>query len=581
MNSMKSMNSLAQESDRSRSTERLALLLVPILFLVIFILPLGLRPLVVPDEARYAVIPAEMIETGEWVVPHLLGVRYFEKPVLGYWMTAVSFLGFGENAFALRLPAALSTGFSACLLMMFVRRWTRRWDLAALTALVFMTLVEVVILGTTAILDAPFTAMVTASITCFFFGWRATGPPRFGWLIASGIACGCAFLTKGFLAVAIPGIVLAPWLLWQREWRSLFTLPLIPGITAILIVLPWGLAIHDRAPEFWDYFFWVEHINRYTGGVEAQHPQPWWFFVPIFAAGLFPWIFSLPLVIVGIRRLPIKSAEIRLLLCWTFIPLVFFSISSGKLPTYILPCFAPAAALITLGLVEFFKSAPYKRTYGEWILIPLGVLLLAITPFMPLDPSIGSAWNDGGEWRLAVLAIGIIAWGFFDHRSQRTASSTRRVLLGTLGPALIFAVSPACMPTGWMKISKAPMAWLEPFSELTNQSLVLVDGSLVHSARWAWPDAEIRLFSSPGELTWGVTNFEEHADWFVEDSEFPAFLDAATLDRPLVVLTKDTERQRTWFEEVVAARKIPAPAYHVERGILLTVWPAEALPVAP
>jgi 4-amino-4-deoxy-L-arabinose transferase len=575
------MNSISPMPERSRSTQRLALFLVPILFIGIFILPLGLRPLVVPDETRYAVIPAEMIDTGEWIVPHLLGVRYFEKPVLGYWMTAVSFLGFGENAFALRFPAALMTGFSAGVLMMFVRRWTGRWDLAAIAAMVFMTSLEVSILGTTAILDAPFTGMVTASIAFFFFGWRATGPPRFGWLVASGLACGCAFLTKGFLAIAIPGIVLAPWLLWQREWRSLFTLPWVPGITAILVVLPWGLAVHDRAPEFWDYFFWVEHINRYTGGADAQHPQGWWFFIPIFALGLFPWILTLPFVILGIRRLGIQSPEIRLLLCWALIPIAFFSVSSGKLPTYILPCFAPAAVLITLGLIEFFRTAPGKRTYGEWILIPFGVLLLAITPFMPIDPTIGSAWNDGGEWRLLVLGGALIAWGFFDYRSQRTTSATRRVLLGTLGPAIGFAVAPSCLPTGWMRISKAPMAWLEPFTELTDRSLVLVDGSLMHSARWAWPDAEIRLFSSPGELSWGVKNFDDHADWFIDDSEFPAFLAEATLDRPFVVLTHNPERQKAWFEGVIAESNIAPPAYRVDRGILLTVWPAEALPAAP
>ena len=575
------MNSISPMPERSRSTQRLALFLVPILFIGIFILPLGLRPLVVPDETRYAVIPAEMIDTGEWIVPHLLGVRYFEKPVLGYWMTAVSFLGFGENAFALRFPAALMTGFSAGVLMMFVRRWTGRWDLAAIAAMVFMTSLEVSILGTTAILDAPFTGMVTASIAFFFFGWRATGPPRFGWLVASGLACGCAFLTKGFLAIAIPGIVLAPWLLWQREWRSLFTLPWVPGITAILVVLPWGLAVHDRAPEFWDYFFWVEHINRYTGGADAQHPEEWWFFIPIFALGLFPWILTLPFVILGIRRLGIQSPEIRLLLCWALIPIAFFSVSSGKLPTYILPCFAPAAVLITLGLIEFFRTAPGKRTYGEWILIPFGVLLLAITPFMPIDPTIGSAWNDGGEWRLLVLGGALIAWGFFDYRSQRTTSATRRVLLGTLGPAIGFAVAPSCLPTGWMRISKAPMAWLEPFTELTDRSLVLVDGSLMHSARWAWPDAEIRLFSSPGELSWGVKNFDDHADWFIDDSEFPAFLAEATLDRPFVVLTHNPERQKAWFEGVIAESNIAPPAYRVDRGILLTVWPAEALPAAP
>merc|ERR1711965_646449 len=112
------------ERDRSPRLDRLALLTVIAVFIGIFIVPLGLRPMVMPDEGRYGVIPAEMIETGEWIVPHLMGVRYFEKPVLGYWMTAAAFLGFGENSFALRLPAALSTGLAAGMVLLFVRRWT-------------------------------------------------------------------------------------------------------------------------------------------------------------------------------------------------------------------------------------------------------------------------------------------------------------------------------------------------------------------------------------------------------------------------------------------------------------------------
>ena len=79
--------------DRSPRLDRLALLTVIAVFVGIFIVPLGLRPMVMPDEGRYGVIPLEMIETGEWIVPHLMGVRYFEKPVLGYlpaWATPVN-----------------------------------------------------------------------------------------------------------------------------------------------------------------------------------------------------------------------------------------------------------------------------------------------------------------------------------------------------------------------------------------------------------------------------------------------------------------------------------------------------------
>ena len=80
-------------------------------FLLSYILPLGARDLVVPDETRYAETPREMIAGGDWVVPHLNGLRYFEKPALGYWVHAGSILLFGENNFAGRLCCLLSAQF--------------------------------------------------------------------------------------------------------------------------------------------------------------------------------------------------------------------------------------------------------------------------------------------------------------------------------------------------------------------------------------------------------------------------------------------------------------------------------------
>src|SRR5665811_1536343 len=89
--------------------KRYAIILI-LAYLVIYILPLGARPAMIPDELRYAEIPREMMLSGNWVSPHLNGLRYFEKPVLGYWLTGMSMQLLGENAFAMRLPSALSVG---------------------------------------------------------------------------------------------------------------------------------------------------------------------------------------------------------------------------------------------------------------------------------------------------------------------------------------------------------------------------------------------------------------------------------------------------------------------------------------
>lgn len=559
-----------------------SLLVLAIVFVGVYLLPLGLRPLVVPDEARYGVIPAEMIDTGDWIVPHLVGIRYFEKPVLGYWLTAVSFLGFGENAFSLRLPSALMSGLAIVMLLLFVRRWTNRWDLAALSGVVLATCLEPVILGTTAVLDAPFSATVTATIVCFYLGWRSDRRSRIGWLVAAGVACGAAFLIKGFLAMALPVMVLAPWLMWEGRWRDLFVLPWIPAVAAILTALPWSLAVHWQSAEFWDYFFWVEHVHRFTGGDHAQHPEPWWFFLPIMMVGLIPWVFAGPFAVAGLLRRGFGSAESRLLVCWMVIPLAFFSVSSGKLPTYILPCFPAAAAMIAVGLVTRFTHVPPRRTFGELlpggILLVLGLAAIVAAPLIPTDPLDGGPWQDGGVWRLAVLGVTLIFWGGADWVSQRTDDGRGRVLIGGIGAAALFAVIPSMMPTGWMTVSKAPTAWMAPYAPLASRSRVLAGRDFVHAARWQWPEADVRLFGSPGELQWGVENFSEHAERHVTIDEFVDVVHPATSEHPVVFISTGPEPRLRWIEGLVEQGLLPKPAVITDRDVILAVWPASVMP---
>lgn len=132
--------------------KRYPILLLSLFFLIAYILPLGARDLLVPDETRYAEIPREMIVGGDWVVPHLNGLRYFEKPPLGYWVHAGSILLFGENNFAVRLPSAMAVGLSALLIYLLVCSMCRKVRVCVLAVLKgsglssFSTLFQFVIL---------------------------------------------------------------------------------------------------------------------------------------------------------------------------------------------------------------------------------------------------------------------------------------------------------------------------------------------------------------------------------------------------------------------------------------------------
>jgi len=146
------------------------------LFLILYILPLGVRPISIPDESRYGEIPREMIASGEWVVPHLNGLRYFEKPVLGYWLNALSITLFGENAFAIRLTSALSAGISALMVFFLIRRFGGGSQAGILGAAVYLTSLLVLALGTLTILDSMLSMFLTGAMASFFSLTKKTSP---------------------------------------------------------------------------------------------------------------------------------------------------------------------------------------------------------------------------------------------------------------------------------------------------------------------------------------------------------------------------------------------------------------------
>ena len=135
-------------------------LLIAAVILIVYILPLGGRPLITPDEARYAEIPREMLQNGNWVSPRLNGVRYFEKTPFSYWAFAVSFKIFGMNRFALRLPCMLAMlGCAWIIYLLMSQYYDRRLSLFGAT--VFAALPFVAILASVAITDMILTFFVT------------------------------------------------------------------------------------------------------------------------------------------------------------------------------------------------------------------------------------------------------------------------------------------------------------------------------------------------------------------------------------------------------------------------------------
>ena len=331
------------------SWRRRAALVLVLFYFSVYLLPLGLRPLLRPDEFRYAEIPREMLASGNWWSPRFVGFRYYEKPVLGYQLTALSMRLLGENAFAVRLPSALAAGATALLLWHLLAAMAekkRDW-LAPLGTAIFLGFGIVYGIGTYAVLDFPLTFAVTAAWCGFYFAWRSEKPSaRLGWLALAGAAAGAGFLQKGLVAFALPALVAGAFLIWRREWKHLFLWPWIPLAVAVAVALPSAWTLHRAEPDFWRYFIMVEHFARFTSSTGDRHPQPFWYFLPILLGGMMPTGLLAVAAWTGWKREFFRRPGPQFLLCAFALPFLFFSASSCKLGTYILPCFAPLAGLI-------------------------------------------------------------------------------------------------------------------------------------------------------------------------------------------------------------------------------------------
>lgn len=178
---------------------------LPLFFLFFYLLPLDQRPLWSPDENRYAEISREMVSTGDWVVPHFPGLRYFEKPIAGYWFNSISQQLFGDTNFAVRFASAAATGLSALLICWFALQLWQCRRKAFLTGLIYLSLLIVYGIGTYSVLDAMVTLWLNAAMVSFYI-IRKEGSlgSRVGGYLLFGLACGMGFLTKGFIAWRCP-----------------------------------------------------------------------------------------------------------------------------------------------------------------------------------------------------------------------------------------------------------------------------------------------------------------------------------------------------------------------------------------
>ena len=354
---------------------------------------LGAIGFVGPDEPRYAWIARDMVETGDWVTPHLYGKPWFEKPPLFYWCAALCFKLFGVSEAAARLPSAicalLATLALAWLAFRLYGAETARWLL-----LLLPTTVGMIGFSHAASTDMPFSAMLTIAMVCAAVVLGLTrnenSPvlPETPWfaLVLFGVFLGLAVLAKGPAGIILAGGAVFFWALFTKRWRDAFRLFHPAALASFFATaLPWYILCARRNPDFFRIFIVEHNFKRYLTP-EFQHVQPLGYYLPILLIALSPWIlwaisFRLPKLASSSRgEFPAASAY---LWTWAVFPVAFFTISKSKLPGYILPVLAPCMLLLVALLSKLIQQ---NRALARWPLMGIGALFacLAIWAFHDL-----------------------------------------------------------------------------------------------------------------------------------------------------------------------------------------------------
>lgn len=333
---------------------------------------LGHLGLMDKTEALFVEVGHQMVLRQDWVTPWWNGERFFDYPVWGYWMVALSLRIFGVSAWAARLPVALAASavVVACFGLMVhwgqsQERLHHRLGRGAVAAGILATSPGWIGWGRTSTTDMFLSSAIGLALLAFLLAHHeAPRSPlaclgRFGVALFSGVAV----LAKGPVGLLIPLMVVGPFLFLTGQWRAWVHPPRLLAMLGLFlgVCLPWyAAAAKANGAAFLGGFLGFSNLQRFTQ-VIYDHPGPPWFYLPWVIILLFPWSLFLPAALSQVRfwrwdrwrqdphGVPAPSATVGLFLClWLILPLLFFSIAATKLPGYILPIVPGGALLIAI-----------------------------------------------------------------------------------------------------------------------------------------------------------------------------------------------------------------------------------------
>lgn len=426
---------------------------------------LAQAPLLDPDEPRSALVSRLMAERGDWLVPRLPAafhhdyphnpvegdtLVYWDKPPLFFWLGAAAMKVLGPTPLAARLPAALAHVATVLLAYAAARMLWGRW--AGLLAGAVMAVAPLaLIMSHVARMETLLTALTAAMLLAVLKLWAGGGRARV-WTIVLYAAAGLGLLTKGPVAVILPGLAVLGVVVLTRRWGDLARLRPLAGVLILLaIAAPWYVYMHLQYPGdaqgggFSRAFFLSQHLERVTTDAYG-HAGRWpGYLVGVLLLGFMPWTFFLPQACVRLFRRGWRERReqpaVMLLCAWAVATLGAYSLAKTQMPHYVLPAITPLAILVGAYLAEMAVAEERKRLFR------FGLVVSTVMGAVMLGAMLWILRRDG-TWdatRVGLLAavLGVLLLGTAAILRKRWPNAVGLLVLGSAGlAAFVFIADP-------------------------------------------------------------------------------------------------------------------------------------------
>lgn len=516
------------------------------------------------EESRWAQVAHEMLLTGDFVVPRQQGKPFPDRPPLNSWaMVAATYVLGGWSLAAVRLPAVLATLLTTLLIYVYGRQFLSR-SAALAAGAAYATMLQVLQLGRLAESDALLTLCVSSSLLAWHTGYVRRWPYGLGWVAGYALAA-AAGLAKGPQGPVY--FVAATWayLVWKRDWRSLFAVRQLAGIAVLLLIIAsWQLPFYralgwDEVRAVWsegstfgarfDYSNWktvAGHYLRY----------------PLEVLGcMLPW--SLLLVVFISRRCRQELGSARPMVgflcvaCLVTLPSCWLPVDSR--PRYYMSLYPCAALLVGAAAERIWQTSAaswWQPAWSRYLTASVGGMLLAA------GACVAAASGCPGLERLnvaplaavatgaACVALAIAAW------LSRHGTRPAQLRLGVLSVAAFWGLAYAELAIDAMvKTSNLPAAEIARVKQqLDGRGRLVSFGSIHHLFAY--------YFQDPIEYRRWPTDAANHADveyfCFSQTKGQPRELPFAWT--PLAEISCDRNRRADPNDRVVIGRRLATDA---------------------